>query len=384
MFKWDDIDHPGSDHGLAIDDVTISWLVLQPCITTSSLQITECSSYTLNNQTYTNSGTYTQTLANANTQGCDSIITLNLTINNTQNTIQLSGCEPVSINGETYTTSGTYFQTLENSSGCDSLLTIEVTIGSPNSSSLIIETCSSYEWNGQTLTESGIYTTTLPNISGCDSTITLDLTIFENTSSTQSVSNCGSVSINGQTYSTSGSYTQVLMSTSGCDSIVTYNVSILPFPNASATSVDETTIAAAPANQSYQWINCTTNQAITGATSISYSATANGSYAVIVTNSSGCSDTSNCVNITTVSTNEKKTETPFSIHPNPTKGKITFSMSNYETASIVIYNALGKVIYANSNVNNGTTVDLSSYQNGVYMIQIQHAKGSIVQRIVKN
>lgn len=39
---------------------------------------TTCSSYTLNGQTYTASGQYTQTLLNS--QGCDSIITLNLTI----------------------------------------------------------------------------------------------------------------------------------------------------------------------------------------------------------------------------------------------------------------------------------------------------------------
>jgi len=46
---------------------------------TSTLTQTALDSYTLNGQTYTQSGTYTQTLTAAN--GCDSTITLNLTLN---------------------------------------------------------------------------------------------------------------------------------------------------------------------------------------------------------------------------------------------------------------------------------------------------------------
>jgi hypothetical protein len=46
---------------------------------TSTLTETALDSYTLNGQTYTQSGTYTQTLTAAN--GCDSTITLNLTLN---------------------------------------------------------------------------------------------------------------------------------------------------------------------------------------------------------------------------------------------------------------------------------------------------------------
>jgi hypothetical protein len=45
---------------------------------TSSLTQTALDSYTLNGQTYTQSGTYIQTVPAAN--GCDSIITLNLSL----------------------------------------------------------------------------------------------------------------------------------------------------------------------------------------------------------------------------------------------------------------------------------------------------------------
>jgi hypothetical protein len=58
---------------------------------TATVNQTTCNSYTwpANGTTYTNSGTYTTTLVNAS--GCDSIITLNLTINTVDNTTSLAG-----------------------------------------------------------------------------------------------------------------------------------------------------------------------------------------------------------------------------------------------------------------------------------------------------
>jgi hypothetical protein len=60
---------------LSSDTVTV--YVNQP--SSSTLNQTALDSYTLNGQTYTQSGTYTQTVPSAN--GCDSVITLNLTLN---------------------------------------------------------------------------------------------------------------------------------------------------------------------------------------------------------------------------------------------------------------------------------------------------------------
>ncbi|MEJ5263988.1 MAG: T9SS type A sorting domain-containing protein [Bacteroidales bacterium] len=92
-----------------------------------SLTVNECDSYTLNGQTYTASGTYTQTLTNA--VGCDSVITLNLTINHpSTSVINQTACDSYTLNGETYTASGTYTQTLTNAAGCDSIITLNLTI----------------------------------------------------------------------------------------------------------------------------------------------------------------------------------------------------------------------------------------------------------------
>lgn len=93
--------------------------------TTSSL--TACDSYLWNNTTYTTSGQYVQTLNTAT--GCDSIVTLNLTINkSTHNVSTQTACESYTWNGTTYTTSGTYTFLYNNANGCASVDTLKLTI----------------------------------------------------------------------------------------------------------------------------------------------------------------------------------------------------------------------------------------------------------------
>ncbi|MBR4535094.1 MAG: gliding motility-associated C-terminal domain-containing protein [Bacteroidales bacterium] len=64
--------------------------------------------------------------------GADSVVTLHLTVNYvSDSTINVSVMEdalPYILNGESYDTSGTYYQTLTNASGCDSLLTIVLSV----------------------------------------------------------------------------------------------------------------------------------------------------------------------------------------------------------------------------------------------------------------
>jgi GEVED domain/Secretion system C-terminal sorting domain/PKD domain len=95
---------------------------------------TACNSYTwsVNNVTYTTGGT--KTAAYTNVAGCDSSYTLNLTINtSTSSSTNQTACNSYTWNGTTYTTSGTYTRTFVggNSKGCDSVATLNLTINTP-------------------------------------------------------------------------------------------------------------------------------------------------------------------------------------------------------------------------------------------------------------
>ena len=68
----------------------------------------------------------------------------------------------------TYTSSNnTATYTLVNSAGCDSIVTLNLTISDSSSSYIYITSCDSYDWNGFIFTNSGIFTQTLTNVNGC-------------------------------------------------------------------------------------------------------------------------------------------------------------------------------------------------------------------------
>ena len=165
-------------NGTCSDTSTVNILVSSP--SAASISNTACESYTwpLNGQTYLQSGVYTTTISNV--AGCDSIITLNLTINqptDTSETVTNCGSYTWPVNGQTYNQSGIYTTTYTNTSGCLSTRTLYLTINQPSSSVLNESAIDSYILNGQTYNQSGTFTQVIPNSEGCDSTITLNLTI---------------------------------------------------------------------------------------------------------------------------------------------------------------------------------------------------------------
>lgn len=352
----------------------------------SSVSATECSSYTWaqNGMTYTASGAYTDTIMNM--YGCDSVITLNLTINQpTTNTVTETECTSYTWaqNGMTYTVSGMYNDTIANAAGCDSIITLDLTIIQPTTSSVSVSECSSYTWaqNGMTYTTSGMYTDTIPNGVGCDSIITLNLTINMPTSSVFTVSTCSpsyTWAQNGTVYNASGMYNDTIPNAAGCDSVVTLNLTITNFV-ATATDNGNATITAS-AGTTYQWVNCTTNTPIAGATAQTFAATANGSYAVIVSNGT-CSDTSNCVNITNVGIKENTLST-ISVHPNPTHDVVIVTM-DASSAIVEVMDVQGKLVQT-TQIKSGDQVDLSAYERGVYTLRIKTELGTSIERIVKN
>ena len=218
-------------------------------VVTSSTDTTVCTSalpFTWNGQTVNAAGPYTVTLTSA--AGCDSIATLNVTVNpvvtSSTDTTVCTSALPFTWNGQTVNAAGPYTVTLTSAAGCDSIATLNVTVNPVVTSSTDTTVCTSalpFTWNGQTVNAAGPYTVTLTSAAGCDSIATLNVTVNPVVTSSTDTTVCTSAlpfTWNGQTVNAAGPYTVTLTSAAGCDSIATLNVTVNPV----VTSSTDTTV----------------------------------------------------------------------------------------------------------------------------------------------
>jgi gliding motility-associated-like protein len=199
--------------------------------TTSTTSVTVCPSalpYVWNTVSYNAAGTYTATLVNS--VGCDSVATLVLTVNvPTASTTSVTICPsalPYTFNGTPYNASGTYTVILTNAAGCDSVATLNLTVNAASASTTNVTVCSSalpYSWNGTPYNAAGTYTAMFTNSVGCDSIATLNLAVTTPATSTTTVTVCPAslpYTWNGTQYNAAGNYTgPTFASAAGCDSI---------------------------------------------------------------------------------------------------------------------------------------------------------------------
>ena len=145
--------------------------------------------------------------------------------------------------------SGIYHDTLQTIHGCDSILTLQLTINPSNTNKVYVTWCQSagpYSFsNNETtrlhnLTQSGIYIDTLRtqfNQFGCDSIIELHLTLLDSIITPIHVSICDNELPYNHPDSTakkllnltkSGIYRDTLISVNGCDSVLLLNLQVNP------------------------------------------------------------------------------------------------------------------------------------------------------------
>jgi hypothetical protein len=155
--------------------------------TANSFSVSVCNSYTVpsGDETYTAAGSYTVQDTIPNSCGGDSLLTINVSINSTTGTDTRTECTSYAwINGTTYTASNnsaTYNIVGGAANGCDSLVTLDLTIINSTTGTDTRTECTSYAWiNGTTYTasnNSATYNIVGGASNGCDSLVTLDLTI---------------------------------------------------------------------------------------------------------------------------------------------------------------------------------------------------------------
>ena len=257
------------------------------------------------------------------------------------------------------------------------------------SSNLAVSSCGSFSApDGQVYNQSGQYTSVLTNAAGCDSVVTINLTINQSSTSAITTTSCGTyLSPAGNSYTVSGVYTDTLSTNSGCDSTVTINLTI----NTVDTTVvkNGSTLTANQNGASYQWYNCTTNQQITGASSQSYTATSPGWYAVMIT-INGCSQLSACRQIKKVSLpnppmngtaelDEDQLNNVL-IYPNPTNDQINIEFEGQNEWEVELIDLSGRQVFK---LINEQVIDLSNIKSGVYRVVVRTKEFQYQQALVK-
>ena len=376
-----------SEPSMLTANVTASSILCNGGVSTITVTATGgTSSYTGVGTFTTNAGTQTYTVTDAN--GCSTTTSVSISdpiaLTSSQSFTLCAG-QSITVGTSTYNASGTYTNVLSAINGCDSTITTNLIVNPAIISSQTVTLCAGQNLTvgSNTYTSTGIYTNTFTAVNGCDSTLTTNLTINSAIVSSQTVTLCAgqSLTVGSNTYTATGIYTNTFTAISGCDSTVTTNLTVNNVIDIT-TSLNGLTISANESSATYQWIDCdNANQPIASETNQNFTASSNGNYAVIVTQNS-CSDTSACVNISTVGIKEVNSLTGIKLYPNPTNSSFTISGVELNT-TIAIYNAIGKLVKSIQSSDNNTTIELSEYSNGIYFIKIKNNKGESIQKLIK-
>ncbi len=193
-------------------------------------------------------GTFPVVLQTSNAQ-CDSIITTVVSILQpfvTENTLALCEGEPVTLgDGTVITEEGLYTVVLTSeTNGCDSTVTSNV-IYQPNYDVIVdLDECDDGSYlfpDGSLPSNSGVFNFDLQTTLGCDSNVTIDLTLNPAYDITFGDEICAGETYlmpDGNAISTDGPYTSILQTNAGCDSAITVQLTVYPLPDVSSGASD--------------------------------------------------------------------------------------------------------------------------------------------------
>ena len=219
------------------DSITVMELLVND-ILRDTIADTICmgASITFGTQTLTMTGNYSDTVQNAS--GCDSITVMELLVNDIlRDTIADTICMGASITfgTQTLTMTGNYSDTVQNASGCDSITVMELLVNDFLRDTIADTICEngSIVFGGNSYSIAGTYNDTVQTSAGCDSIVSLNLTVNVVSRDTIVDTICaGSSSLLGTIgYTTTGIYSDTLVSSLGCDSIRTLNLFVIRYNN---------------------------------------------------------------------------------------------------------------------------------------------------------
>lgn len=374
---------------LGCDSTVTLTLTVNPIYNRSeSAAICMGENFIIGSQTLTISGLFTETFQTLN--GCDSTVMLTLTVNPTfDETESASICagESFVFGTQTLSVSGEYTEVFQSVQGCDSTVTLTLNVHPVYDREEEASICmgENFLFGSQTLTTAGIFIELFQSVSGCDSTVTLTLSINPVFNETEAATICeGDEYIFGtQTLTVAGEYTEVFQSVLNCDStvVLTLNVNEVDL----SVAQNDLTLTANATIATFQWVDCdNANTPIPNETGNTFTATLNGNYAVAVTQN-GCTEISSCFEIVVVGL-EDNFEERVSVYPNPVKDWLIIDFG--ETSKIIVpelFNAQGQRIQLKYLSNRKIIkLDLSEFKSGLYIIRIQSSSATKILKVLKD
>lgn len=318
------------------------------------------------------SGTYRRKLQGSNS--CDSVATLNLTVLPKQyEIVEKTICQGnyYEFNGVKYYTSTIHSDTLPAANGCDSIVTLYLTVnpileGETEEVFLCPDSVYYFSEKYPALTEAGIYKDTIQNAQGCDSVISVDIKNVPNEYTLIRAAICDGEVYNKGVFgglTKPGDYPSMQKTVYGCDSIVTLHLLV-------ATATEEQTFvlndSVSPENLPYvlndeEILPVGTEEGV-------YTRTINlncGEATLVITvgNPQG-------INNTFVNS--------LAVMPNPAQvGEPIRILGTFDDASIEVTSATGALVYTAQNLINPITIPGMPVA-GVYLIRLRE-NGRIYQ-----
>lgn len=358
---------------------TLTLTVIPTTMSSKSISICSGTSYFYNGRNITVSGTYKDTFVNS--LGCDSIETLILTVNSGSNTsFSKSICFGSSYlwNGIFQSTSGVYADTFSTIFGCDSIVFLNLTVHTaPKFSTTYKSICSgsSTVWNGMTITNSGAYKDTFNSKSGCDSIVTLILSISPPITGYvfQSICLGDSILFNSNYIKTGGSYPDTFTSASGCDSVFTMHLSVHPRPIISI-SPNGGQLTATFGYTNYVWQLGST---ILKDSSYIISPSTSGVYSVKIEDNNRCTNTATFtfVSASIDNVNSKR----IVLYPNPVSDKLYISHYSSLKFKYKIFNQVGQSVIEGT-TSSMAPIDVSILNQGTYLVQVEDLLYKVIKK----
>ena len=216
----------------------------------------------------------------------------------------------------------------------------------------------------------GVYTLTARDAgTGCLTTASVTVNVVNPSYGvvTESICPGGTYYFGSGSYTTAGVYRDTMANAAitGCDSIVILHLSINhPTPPVINQNGD---VLSTSAYTTYQWL--LNGHRVNGATVDSIVASGNGNYQVIVTDGTGCADTSVVYAFSSDGINNVAGEAAISVYPNPGNGHFYIANSaTYAGTSYTVADELGRKVAAGNFTSSVTELNMADAPAGIYIL----------------